>query len=106
MVADSPTLAARLRELHDQREEALATALAAAAPDHAPAITPRAAAAALIAAADRLLFRRIQERGRVYNQSFFLNTTYRLVHTTAISTTANGYPPAQCSSGMVSKFMP
>ncbi|MFE6848164.1 TetR/AcrR family transcriptional regulator [Streptomyces sp. NPDC057686] len=60
MVADSPTLTARLRELHDQREAALAAALTAAAPDHAPAIAPRAAAA-LIAAADRLLFRRIQE---------------------------------------------
>lgn len=41
-----------------------------------------------------------------YSQSFFLKTTYRLTHTTAISTTANGYPPAQCSSGMWSKFMP
>ncbi|MFF3862555.1 TetR/AcrR family transcriptional regulator [Streptomyces sp. NPDC002209] len=60
MVADSPTLTARLRELHDQREAALAAALTAAAPDQAPAIAPRAAAA-LIAAADRLLFRRIQE---------------------------------------------
>ncbi|MER5967718.1 helix-turn-helix domain-containing protein [Streptomyces sp. NPDC002057] len=68
MVADSPTLTARLRELHDRREEALAEALTAAAPDltpdatpgPAPAIGPRAAAA-LIAAADRLLFRRIQE---------------------------------------------
>ncbi|WP_441245080.1 TetR/AcrR family transcriptional regulator [Kitasatospora sp. McL0602] len=60
MVADSPTLTARLRELHDQREEALAAALAAAAADTAPAIAPLAAAA-LIAAADRLLFRRIQE---------------------------------------------
>ncbi|MGW8361241.1 TetR/AcrR family transcriptional regulator [Streptomyces wedmorensis] len=95
MVADSPTLTARLRELHDQREEALATALTTAAdptpsdtssdtsPDtrpntdaphtapaadspstpstpSAPSIAPRAAAA-LIAAADRLLFRRIQE---------------------------------------------
>ncbi|MEU9181103.1 TetR family transcriptional regulator [Streptomyces sp. NPDC048550] len=60
MVADSPTLTARLRELHDQREQALAAALTAAAPEHAPAIAPRAAAA-LIAAADRLLFRRIQE---------------------------------------------
>ncbi|MEU8779342.1 TetR family transcriptional regulator [Streptomyces sp. NPDC048606] len=59
MVADSPTLTARLRELHDRREAALAAALADAAPD-APAIAPRAAAA-LIAAADRLLFRRIQE---------------------------------------------
>lgn len=44
--------------------------------------------------------------GLCYSQSFFLKTTYRLVHTTAISTTANGYPPAQCSSGMWSKFMP
>ncbi|MFF4536714.1 TetR/AcrR family transcriptional regulator [Streptomyces aureus] len=60
MVANSPTLTARLRELHDQREAALATALAATASDPTPAITPRAAAA-LIAAADRLLFRRIQE---------------------------------------------
>ncbi|MFI1279945.1 TetR/AcrR family transcriptional regulator [Streptomyces sp. NPDC020858] len=65
MVADSPTLTARLRELHDQREEALAAALTAAADADpasgpAPAIAPRAAAA-LIAAADRLLFRRIQE---------------------------------------------
>ncbi|WP_148587887.1 TetR/AcrR family transcriptional regulator [Streptomyces sp. WAC01526] len=60
MVADSPTLTARLRELHDQREEALAAALTAAAPDPDPAIAPRAGAA-LIAAADRLLFRRIQE---------------------------------------------
>ncbi|MFB6838777.1 TetR/AcrR family transcriptional regulator [Streptomyces sp. NPDC056361] len=80
MVADSPTLTARLRELHDHREDALARALADAAaptdaapntaPDTAPeaapdthsplAIAPRAAAA-LIAAADRLLFRRIQE---------------------------------------------
>ncbi|MBY8846895.1 TetR/AcrR family transcriptional regulator [Streptomyces sp. SP2-10] len=84
MVADSPTLAARLRELHDRREEALAAALTAAIATPAtatatatatdasgtadpdgpatadPAIAPRAAAA-LICAADRLLFRRIQE---------------------------------------------
>ncbi|WP_371656495.1 MULTISPECIES: TetR/AcrR family transcriptional regulator [unclassified Streptomyces] len=60
MVADSPTLSARLLELHNQREEALATALASITPDPAPAVAPRAAAA-LIAAADRLLFRRIQE---------------------------------------------
>lgn len=60
MVTDSPTLTARVRELHDQREQALATALTTAAPDPAPVIVPRAAAA-LIAAADRLLFRRIQE---------------------------------------------
>lgn len=64
MVADSPTLIARLRELHDLREEALAQALATATPTSASAPTqalaPRAAAA-LIAGADRLLFRRIHE---------------------------------------------
>ena len=60
MIADSPTLTARLRELHDQREEALAAALTAAAPDSVPAVAPLSGAA-LIAAADRLLFRRIQE---------------------------------------------
>ncbi len=60
MVAESPTLTARLRELHDQREEALAAALAVVLDDPTPAIAPRACAA-LIAAADRLLFRRIQE---------------------------------------------
>ncbi|GAA2750152.1 MULTISPECIES: TetR/AcrR family transcriptional regulator [Kitasatospora] len=60
MVADSPTLGARLRELHDLREDALASALADGVPDSAPAGAPRTAAA-LMAAADRLLFRRIQE---------------------------------------------
>ncbi|MGW7312885.1 TetR/AcrR family transcriptional regulator [Streptomyces sp. NPDC054854] len=60
MVADSPTLTARLRELHDRREDALAVALATAAPSDAPGIAPQAAAA-LIAASDRLLFRRIQQ---------------------------------------------
>ncbi|GAA3026510.1 TetR family transcriptional regulator [Kitasatospora albolonga] len=60
MVADSPTLTARLRELHDLREEALVIALAEAAPPHTPSIAPRATAA-LIAASDRLLFRRIQK---------------------------------------------
>ncbi|WP_225825545.1 TetR/AcrR family transcriptional regulator [Streptomyces naphthomycinicus] len=60
MVADSPTLTARLRELHDQRENELVAALATAAPGSAGTIAPRAAAA-LIAGADRLLFRRIQE---------------------------------------------
>ncbi|MFJ3842406.1 hypothetical protein ACIPY6_44000 [Streptomyces sp. NPDC090054] len=56
MVADSPTLTALLLELHDRREEALATAT----PADAPAITP-AAGAALIVVSDRLLFRRIQQ---------------------------------------------
>ncbi|MER6914830.1 TetR/AcrR family transcriptional regulator [Streptomyces sp. NPDC000594] len=58
MVADSPTLGARLRELHELREERLARALAAEE-HHSPG-APRAAAA-LLAAADRLLFRRTQE---------------------------------------------
>ncbi|WP_309051586.1 TetR family transcriptional regulator [Streptomyces sp.] len=75
MIADSPTLTARLRELHDLREEALARALVAASvaegeaeegekreggSGSVTAIEARAAAAQ-IAAADRLLFRRIQE---------------------------------------------
>lgn len=69
MVADSPTLTARLRDLHDQREEALAVALAETVADaetetetetEATSIAPRAAAA-LLGAAHRLLFRRIQE---------------------------------------------
>ncbi|TDQ55447.1 TetR/AcrR family transcriptional regulator [Actinorugispora endophytica] len=60
MIADSPTLLARLRDLHDQREAALAGLLAAetgAAPDD---ITPRAAAAQL-GGAHRILFQRILE---------------------------------------------
>ncbi|MBT2488011.1 TetR family transcriptional regulator [Streptomyces sp. ISL-96] len=58
MIADSPTLLARLRDMHDQREDALATLLAAetgAAPDD---ITPRAAAAQL-GSAHRILFQHI-----------------------------------------------
>ncbi|MEU9121012.1 TetR family transcriptional regulator [Streptomyces sp. NPDC048506] len=60
MIADSPTLTTRLRELHDQRERVLADALAAATAAGPDDITPRAAAAQL-AAAHRLLFSRIQE---------------------------------------------
>ncbi|GHA96460.1 TetR/AcrR family transcriptional regulator [Streptomyces chryseus] len=58
MIADSPTLLGRLRDLHDRREDALAGLLAAetaAAPDD---ITPRAAAAQL-GGAHRVLFQRI-----------------------------------------------
>ncbi len=60
MIADSPTLLARLRDMHDQREAALAGLLAAetgAAPDD---ITPRAAAAQL-GGAHRVLFQQILE---------------------------------------------
>lgn len=60
MIADSPTLVARLRDLHDQREEALATLLATETGATADDITPRAAAAQL-GAAHRVLFQRIQE---------------------------------------------
>ncbi len=56
MIAESPTLTARLRELHDLREAALADALA----DKSDAPAARTSAA-LIAAVDRLIFRRIQE---------------------------------------------
>jgi AcrR family transcriptional regulator len=56
MITESPTLTARLRDLHDLREEALARALGATGED----ITPRAAAA-LLGAVHRVLFQRIQE---------------------------------------------
>ncbi|MET9509787.1 TetR/AcrR family transcriptional regulator [Streptomyces flavidovirens] len=58
MIADSPTLLARLRDLHDLREDALAGVLVAetgAAPDD---ITPRAVAAQL-GGAHRILFQHI-----------------------------------------------
>lgn len=60
MIADSPTLCARLRDLHDLREAALADALAEATG------TPRddtalRTTAALLGAVHRTLFRRIQE---------------------------------------------
>lgn len=54
MLADSPTLTARLRELHDLREQALAEALPG---DE----LLRRTAAAQLGAAYRLLFARIQE---------------------------------------------
>ncbi|WP_280384599.1 TetR/AcrR family transcriptional regulator [Nocardia wallacei] len=54
MIAESPTLVARLRELHELRELALAEALPG------DDITRRAAAAQL-GAAHRLLFQRVQE---------------------------------------------
>ncbi|MEU1817183.1 TetR/AcrR family transcriptional regulator [Streptomyces roseifaciens] len=62
MIAESPTLTARLRELHDQREEALAEVLAGSGGggEGGGGIAPRAAAA-LLAATQRLLFERIQE---------------------------------------------
>ncbi|MET7934791.1 TetR family transcriptional regulator [Streptomyces sp. NPDC005322] len=60
MIAESPTLTARLRELHDQREQNLAQALASATDAAPDDIAPRAAAAQL-AAAHCLLFTRIQE---------------------------------------------
>ncbi|MEE6262843.1 hypothetical protein [Plantactinospora sonchi] len=58
-VSPSPTLAARLRDLHDQREAALTKALATAtgtAPDN---VTPRATAA-LFGAVARVQFQRIR----------------------------------------------
>lgn len=59
MIAESPTLVARLRELHDLREEALAEQLAAEMPGDP--VGARAVAAQL-AAADRLIFRELQAR--------------------------------------------
>ncbi|MGW3209714.1 TetR/AcrR family transcriptional regulator [Streptomyces sp. NPDC001135] len=60
MIADSPTLSARLRDLHDLREAALADALADATGTPRGDITPRTAAA-LLGAVHRTLFQRIQE---------------------------------------------
>ncbi len=60
MIAESPTLTARLRELHDLREAALAEALAEATGVSSEDIAPRAAAA-LLGAVHRTLFQRIQE---------------------------------------------
>ncbi|GHF00901.1 TetR family transcriptional regulator [Amycolatopsis deserti] len=60
MIADSPTLSVCLRGLHDQREDALAAALAQAAGAAPEDITPRAAAAVL-GGVHRVLFARIQE---------------------------------------------
>ncbi|MFI6943362.1 TetR/AcrR family transcriptional regulator [Streptomyces sp. NPDC050418] len=60
MIADSPTLTARLRDLHDLREAALCEALAEATGAGAGDIRPRAAAV-LLGAVHRTLFERIQE---------------------------------------------
>lgn len=61
MVLDSPTLTARLRELHELREDALATVLAtetgAAESDMKPIV-----AAAELNAVDRVLFREVLRR--------------------------------------------
>ncbi|MFG2894127.1 TetR/AcrR family transcriptional regulator [Streptomyces sp. NPDC048248] len=60
MIADSPTLLARLRDMHDQREAALAALLAAETGADPDDITPRAAAAQL-GSAHRILFQQILE---------------------------------------------
>ena len=58
MVADSPTLTARLRRLHDQREMALVAALADAVGEGGMVVRT---AGALFAAVHQVLFQRIQE---------------------------------------------
>lgn len=60
MIADSPTLSACLRGLHDRREDALAAVLAEESGAGADDVTPRTAAA-LLGAVHRTLFRRIQD---------------------------------------------
>ena len=60
MLADSPTLTARLRELHDLREGALAQVLAADTAATPGDRTPQAAAA-LLTAAHRTLFQQIMD---------------------------------------------
>ncbi|MFI9203210.1 TetR/AcrR family transcriptional regulator [Streptomyces sp. NPDC053048] len=60
MIAESPTLSTCLRGLHDQREDALAVALAEATDASPGDITPRTAAS-LVGGVHRVLFRRIQD---------------------------------------------
>ncbi|MEU7742618.1 TetR family transcriptional regulator [Nonomuraea sp. NPDC049158] len=63
MISDSPTLTARLRDLHDQREDALAHVLAADTASAPGDLTARAAAA-LLGAAHRTLFEHIMDLTR------------------------------------------
>ncbi|MFE7110900.1 TetR/AcrR family transcriptional regulator [Streptomyces sp. NPDC057575] len=60
MIADSPTLSACLRGLHDQRERALARTLAAAVGAPSDDITVQTAAG-LLGTVHRILFQRIQD---------------------------------------------
>lgn len=60
MVAESPTLTAQLRRLHEQREVALVEALAAAV-GRGPADIEVRTAGAVFGAVHRILFQRIQE---------------------------------------------
>ncbi|CAL9501146.1 hypothetical protein SUDANB1_03432 [Streptomyces sp. enrichment culture] len=60
MITDSPTLSACLRNLHDQREQALAGALAEAVGARPDDITVRTVAG-LLGAVHRVLFQRIQD---------------------------------------------
>jgi AcrR family transcriptional regulator len=60
MIAESPTLTARLRDLHDRREEALFHVLAAELGAEEGDLGPRAVAAQL-GATERVLFQRIME---------------------------------------------
>ncbi|MEU8900986.1 TetR/AcrR family transcriptional regulator [Nocardia sp. NPDC048505] len=61
MIADSPALTARLREFHEDREAALARALAAETDAPAEEIAPRVAAA-LLAGVHRVLFAETMRR--------------------------------------------
>ncbi|MEU8144274.1 TetR family transcriptional regulator [Nonomuraea sp. NPDC048901] len=63
MISDSPTLTARLRDLHDQREEALAQVIATDTASAPGDLTARAAAA-LLGAAHRTLFEHIMDLTR------------------------------------------
>ncbi|MFB9709728.1 TetR/AcrR family transcriptional regulator [Streptosporangium nondiastaticum] len=60
MIADSPTLTARLRELHELREDALARVLAADTGATPGDLTPRAVAA-LLTTAHRTLFQQVMD---------------------------------------------
>jgi AcrR family transcriptional regulator len=60
MITGSPTLSTRLRDLHDQREDALARTLATDTSARPGDIAPKAAAA-LLGAAHRVLFQEVME---------------------------------------------
>lgn len=96
MIADSPTLTTRLRDLHDLREEALAHALAETTGAPGGDITVRAAAAQL-AAAHRVLFQRIQEltlAGRAPDEISALVTADAVVVFDLLEPSLGNYAPA------------
>ncbi|MDI3409354.1 TetR/AcrR family transcriptional regulator [Streptomyces cavernicola] len=82
MIADSPTLSACLRGLHDQREHALAEALAEAVGVPPEDISVQTAAG-LLGAVHRILFQRIQDLTLAENPDAEITATITREATTA-----------------------